>query len=381
MKVAIIGCTGSVGSSVVDVCRAYPDQFEIVALAANKSCDAISSLAQEFKPSRVVLSDKQAALEIKGLPINTRFSSGTDQLVELARSDDIDHVVFASSGTDAIPALKVALETDKDVSLANKESIVVAGKWILPHVTRPDQIRPLDSEHNAIWQCLIGENKHNVLKIALTASGGPFRTMPLAELDSVTPEMATAHPVWSMGEKISVDSATLINKGIEIIEAIRLFDLPPEMVNAYIHPGSSAHGMVEFIDNSIKMLLAPPDMRISALTAMAYPRRLSAKPLSIESLPINESSLDFELPDILRYPGYYLALEVAKAGGSYPTVLVGADEVAVEAFLNRKIAFTEIWKIIERVLDEYDGCTATNLEEELDILERTRRSTREICYK
>ena len=382
MKVAIIGCTGSVGSSVIDVCRAYPEHFELVAIAAKKSYRAISSLAEEFKPSKVILTDKDAASRAAGtLPSGTSLSYGIDQLEELARSDEIDHIVFASSGTDAIPALKAALETDKDVSLANKESIVVAGNWILPYVTRPDQIRPLDSEHNAIWQCLAGEDKNNVSEIALTASGGPFRTIAISELDNVTPKMAIAHPVWKMGQKISVDSATMINKGIEIIEAVRLFGLPPDSVKAYIHPGSSVHGMVEFIDSSVKMLFAPPDMRISVLTAMEYPQRLSSAPLSIPHLPINRASLSFESPDILRYPGYYLALEVAKTGGSYPTVLVGADEIAVEAFLQGKIGFSDIWKTIERILDEYDGNKASSLEEELNILERARDLTREICIK
>lgn len=377
IRVAVVGCTGSVGSSVIDVCRRYRDRFDVVGIAARGDADGLRRLALEFMPSKVVLREKKDLGDMD-LPLGIKKLSGDDGLLDMVCSDDVDHVAFVSSGTEAIPSLLAALKAGKTVSLANKESIVVSGRWVLPHSAK-GQIRPLDSEHNAIWQCLFGEDIDNVDQIGLTASGGPFRLTPLDELGSVTPEMAVNHPVWSMGQKISVDSATMINKGIEIIEAMRLFSLPSKKVTSYIHPGSSVHGFVRFVDSSVKMLMAPPDMRLSALSALSYPRRLPVAPLSLKPIPIDGLSMSFSEPDRDRYPGYYLALEVAEAGGSYPTVLVGADEVAVKAFLEKKIGFTDIPRVISEVIGRFDGHPACSLEDELDILSWSRTAADSVC--
>lgn len=376
-RVAVVGCTGSVGHSVIDVCRRYNDHFSVVGIAARDNVEGLKRLALEFMPSMAVLKEKEA-IDGAGLPESINRLHGKEGLIEMVCSEDVDHVAFVSSGTEAIPSLLAALKAGKTVSLANKESIVVSGRWVLPY-SQPGQIIPLDSEHNAVWQCLLGESIEYVDQIGLTASGGPFRLTPLNELESVTPEMAVNHPVWSMGQKISVDSATMINKGIEIIEAMRLFYLPYEKVTSYIHPGSSVHGFVRLIDGNIKMLMAPPDMRTSALTALSYPHRLPVEPLSLKPISMADMSLSFHVPEKDRYPGYYLALDVAKEGGSYPTVLVGADEVAVQAFLEGQIGFMEIPRVISEVIERFDGHSAHSLEDELDILIWSRAIAESTC--
>lgn len=377
IRVAVVGCTGSVGRSVVDVCRIYRDRFALTGMAARDNAEGLERLANEFSPSKVVLRDRSKLRSIS-LPSGTVGLHGDEGLIDMVCSEEVDHVAFVSSGTEAIPALLAALKAGKTVSLANKESIVVSGSWVLPY-SKPGQIRPLDSEHNAIWQCLFGERLDYIDHVALTASGGPFRLTALDRLSSVTPEMAVSHPVWSMGQKISVDSATMINKGIEIIEAMRLFSLPHQKVSAYIHPGSSAHGFVRFIDGNIKMLIAPPDMRMSAMTALAYPDRLPLAPLSLDNIDMDGAVFSFDVPEKDRYPGYYTALEVAKAGGSYPTVLVGADEIAVSAFLKGRIGFMDIPRIISEVIDSFSGNSAYSLEEELDILQWSRDIADSLC--
>lgn len=377
LRVAVVGCTGSVGRSVLDVCRRYRQSFKVVAVAARDSATELERIAQEFVPSTVALRDR-AKVQSIALPHGTKRLHGDAGLIEMVCSEEVDHVAFVSSGTEAILPLLEALKSGKTVSLANKESIVVSGNWVLPF-SKPGQIRPLDSEHNAIWQCLFGERAEDVDHIGLTASGGPFRLTPVEELYSVTPEMAVNHPVWSMGQKISVDSATMVNKGIEIIEAMRLFSLPHDKVASYIHPGSSAHGFVRFIDGNLKMLIAPPDMRLSAMTALSYPNRLPLSTLSLEPVQMVGSVLSFDSPDRDRYPGYFLALDAAKCGGSYPTVLVGSDEIAVRAFLDGKIGFMDIPRVISMVFDRFDGGAAHSLDDELGILEWSRDIAKTLC--
>lgn len=379
IRIAVVGCTGSVGTSVMDVCRHYGSKFRVAGLAARTDMAGLARLASEFNPPTAVLYDPPHS-EGVGFPRGSRLLCGPGALNEMVSSGEVDHVAFASSGTEAIPALLAALKAGKTVSLANKESIVVSGEWVLP-LSRPGQIHPLDSEHNAVWQCLAGESPDAVEEVALTASGGPFRTTPLEDLDGVTPEAAVRHPVWSMGKKISVDSATLVNKGIEVIEAMRLFGLALGQVRAYVHPGSSAHGMVRFVDGNVKMLIAPPDMRLAVLRALSYPERLPLSPLGIKPIDMDGLTMSFSAPDRARYPGYYLALEAAKMGGSYPTVLIGADEVAVRAFLERKIPFTGIWKVLSRTIDRFDGSRSGSLDDELEILDWSRKAAETVCTK
>ena len=375
--IALIGATGSVGSSVLDICRAFPEKFKIIFLVAHRNALKMNDLIHEFHPIGAALTDREAASILRTLQSEVSVYETDDDLEYIVTHPEIDHVVFASSGTAAIKALQKALLADKIVSLANKESIVVAAPWVMPLVRRTDQLRPLDSEHNAIWQCLQGEDKETVEEIYLTASGGPFRTYDQKALRHVTPEMALAHPVWDMGYKVSIDSATLMNKGIEIIEAMYLFDLEHTQVKAVICPGSIVHGIVRFTDGTLKMAASTPDMRLAAATALSYPGRLRLSALpQIMPLSVHSLTVQFYPPDEKLFPCLALAKEAARKKGPYPSLLVGADEVAVDAFLRREISFTQISLVIEQVLSSYNDNAPQTLEESLIILERGRERAR-----
>ena len=363
INVGVIGATGSVGSSVISVCSAWPDKINVVAVAANKRSEKLSRLSERFNA-------KMYPYEEYG-----------DEGLEIIASDpEIDHVVFVSSGTAAIHALCTALRAGKNVSLANKESIVVAGKWVMPLVKRPEQLRPLDSEHNAIWQCLHGESKEFVKKIYLTASGGPFRNFTAEELKTVTPEMALRHPVWNMGAKITIDSATLMNKGIELIEAMFLFGLEEGQVDALISPGSFVHGLVEFEDGSVKMLAAEPDMKLPAASCLFWPERFFPCP-EFKRPAFNLHDVKFEEPDVARFPALRIARECMRLKGAYPAVLVGADEVAVSLFLEGRIGFNDIACLVEEVLGAGDWGEAGSLEEAVKMVEAGRVGARRLAEK
>ncbi|MBQ7543724.1 MAG: 1-deoxy-D-xylulose-5-phosphate reductoisomerase [Synergistaceae bacterium] len=339
MNVGVIGATGSVGSSVMAVCEAWPEKLKVAAVAANHHSPKLAELAEKFRVPHVY------AFEETG-------EAGLEELVNLP---EVEHVVFASSGTGAIKALCSALSAGKTVSLANKESIVVGGSWVMPLVKHPEQLRPLDSEHNAIWQCLHGEDKAFVRKIYLTASGGPFRNFTVEELQNVTPEMALKHPVWDMGAKITIDSATLMNKGIELIEAMYLFGLAAEQVDALVSPGSFVHGLVEFEDGSVKMLAAEPDMKLPAASCLFWPERHFPAE-SFHRPDFLKHEVRFYEPDAERFPAIRIAREVMRKRGAYPALLVGADEAAVDLFLKGRIGFTEIAGLVEEVLSK---CTVS----------------------
>ena len=372
IRLFVLGCTGSVGSSVLSVCRAFPDRFEISVLAARGSVAAAAKLAREFSVPTVILTDPKAAEQLRCLSKGSfAVLAGDEALEEAAVRDDVDHLVAASSGTAAIPALMAALRAGKDVSLANKESIVVAGPWVLPLVQRPGQLRPLDSEHNALWQCLQGRNIRDVSTLWLTASGGPFRKFSASELKEVTPAMAAAHPVWPMGAKISVDSATLMNKGIEILEAMALFSFPAEAVRAVISPEAFIHGIVQFRDGTFLLAGSAADMRLPCASALFYPERC---PVELVPAPeLQTLSFAFEQPDEGRFPCLSLAREAALKGGPYPSLLVGADEAAVDRFLSGKNSFNDIPRIIAGVLEGYTGGNPSCLDDALSIMEEGRR--------
>lgn len=380
IRLFVIGCTGSVGNSVLSVCRTFPDFFEVRALAAHSSSAETAKLAGEFRADRVVLSDPEAAADLRrSFDGSLKVLEGAEALEETASSPDIDHVVVASSGTGAIGALMAALRSGKDVSLANKESIVAAGRWVLPLIGREGQLRPLDSEHNAVWQCLAGRNSSSVSRIVLTASGGPFRTFSQEELEVVTPSMAVRHPVWSMGAKISVDSATLMNKGIEILEAMTLFSLPAERVDAVICPDSFVHGIVEFRDGSFLFSASSPDMRLPCASALFYPERSPFPPVPVPLL--QERTISFHQPDEQRFPSLRLAKEAARKGVAFPALLVGADEVAVGRFLAGEIGFTGIPSVVESVLEQWNGPAPASLADALYILDEGRRLAASVCRR
>ncbi|MDR1730695.1 MAG: 1-deoxy-D-xylulose-5-phosphate reductoisomerase [Synergistaceae bacterium] len=381
-RVAVVGATGSVGTAVLDVCRAHRDRLAVTALAAGRDAKKIALLAKDFSATlqMACLASPEAAKtlsELSCLPPSVRVLQGPEGLIELAVAPEIEHVVFASSGTAAIEALQAALKAGKEISLANKESVVLGGKWVMPLVRRADQLRPLDSEHNAIWQCLHGEAARP-RKIYLTASGGPFRDWTAEEMKTVTPEMALKHPVWNMGAKITIDSATLMNKGIELIEAAFLFGLEPGQVDALISPGSFVHGMVEFEDGCVKMLAGEPNMRLPAASCLFWPERAIPE----EGFPSPEPAgrvLRFDPVDEGRFPALALAKEALRRGGAFPALLVGADEVAVDRFLKKKIKFTDIAAVVEETMASYEDSAPESLAEAVGVLERARVKCAAIC--
>jgi 1-deoxy-D-xylulose-5-phosphate reductoisomerase len=381
-RVAVIGATGSVGGAVLDICGRFPERFDVAAVAAHSNSASLLEISRRFKVRYASLSNpsKEEVALFKASGID--LLKGEEGLSAIAEMPAVDHVSFASSGTDAIKALQIALKSDKDVSLANKESIVAAGPWVMPLVRRPDQMRPVDSEHSAIWQCLKGEAGRSVEKIFLTASGGPFRDWTADQISGARPEDALKHPVWAMGAKITIDSATLMNKGIECVEAMQLFSLPHYKVDALIHPGSQVHGIVVFSDSTVKMLFSRPDMRLPAAAALAWPDRLSL--VDVEDLsvpPLEKWALDFFEPDLERFPCLALARSAGERGGAYPPLLIGADEFAVQAFLKKRISFPAISHIIEKTLEVYSGPSPSTLEDAIELICEGRRLAENFLYQ
>ena len=375
--IAVIGATGSVGSSILGVCAALADDFDVWALAANTNVDALIRLGKIFGSRFLVLADPlRARVMEQRAPEGICCLSGIKGIMEIIEHPECEEVVFASSGTDTLPALMRALELGRKVYLANKEIIVAAGDWIAP--LAKGGIIPLDSEHNAIWQCLNCEKIDRVRNIFLTASGGPFLDTPVGDLKDVSFREAASHPVWPMGKKISVDSATLMNKGIEMIEARYLFSVEPDKIWAVIHPQALVHGFVEFVDGAVKMLFSRPDMRLAALSALGFPDRLE-NPFYSDSQSLFEMpDLKFQLPDEIKFPCLRIAKEASRMGGAYPALLIGADEGAVSLFMNGRIGFLDIPGRIDYVLASYRGGAPCSWEESLFLVERARVIASEI---
>ena len=355
-KIVILGSTGSIGRQTLDIVRAFPDEFEVIGLAAGHNIALLSQQIREFKPKYAY------SLTNLDSPIsNVTFFS----LSEMARIPEVDMVVVATTGSvGLIPTLK-ALKEGKSVALSNKEPIVMAGHLIKAYESQyGGQILPVDSEPSAIWQCLQGEDTE-IRRLIITASGGPFREWDESKLDQVTPSQALKHPTWAMGDKITIDSATLMNKAFEVIESHWLFDVEWDSIEVMIHPQSTIHSMVEFQDGSVKAQLGPPDMRLPIQYALFYPDRPSN--LLIPKLDTNIShSFDLKPLNPNRYPCFELALHTAKQGGTFPTILSSADEVAVNAFLTGKLAFTDIPHLMERVINEHLPGSGTEVSEILE---------------
>lgn len=378
-RLAVIGATGSIGRAALDVCRRFPEEFDVRALAVRSNIEELKKLVDEFKPKYVVIYDDVAASKFALHDESVKVLVGHEGLMQLI-DEGMDHIVFASSGTEAIAALSASLDRKIEVSLANKESLIVGGPWIMEKASLADPLRPIDSEHNAVWQCLLGEDLNEIEEIILTASGGPFLHSSYEEMKLATPSRALKHPTWSMGSKITVDSATLLNKGFEVIEASYLFALPIEKINAVVQPDSLAHGCVRFSDGSVKMFLSEPDMRIPISFALSYPKRLKIGHL-FHRLAITEKwKLDFLRVDENKFPCYSLARRALQMGNAYPPIIVGADEVAVEAFVEGKISIVDIFPLLEKVLLSYNGPSNLNgLEEAISLVEFGRRIARELC--
>lgn len=375
-RIAVIGATGSVGGAVLDICARFSDRFQVIALAANSNKKKLLRLAQKFGASSICLTGASAFSEK-----DYNCLCGARGLSELATDESADHVVFASSGVSAIAALRDSLIAGKEVSLSNKESIVAAGRWIMPLVKRHNQLRPIDSEHSALWQCIREEPAREVIKVWLTASGGPFEKNSVKDMEAVTPLAALKHPIWPMGTKITIDSATMMNKGIECIEAMALFGLRVNQVDALIHHCSQAHAAALFRDGTMKMLLAPADMRLPAAAALSYPERLPLADSEIGFIPPEKWQLDFSEIDKTKFPCFALALEAGQRQGAYPALLIGADEAAVKAFLEYRIKFTDIYRVVSEVLSRWDGTAPANLEETLELVACGERMADELCKK
>ncbi len=345
---AILGSTGSIGTQTLDVVRAFPERFRVLGLAAGRSLELLESQVGEFNPKLVSCQgtdDEKTFLRSNGCL--------DCSMEEMVCHPEVDLVVTATVGDVALAPTFAAIEGGKSIALANKESVVMAGQQLTAAARDHGvDILPMDSEPNAIWQCLRGEDA-TIERLIITASGGPFRHTPLAELADVTPEQALDHPTWSMGAKITVDSATLMNKAFEVIEAHYLFHVPWEEIQVVIHPQSIIHSMVEFVDGSVKAQLSPPDMRLPIQCALFHPERVRND--SIQRFdPVGTGALTFEPWDPDRYPCFQLALDVAMRGDTWPAALCGADDMAVELFLSRKIGFLEIESVIADALREHE---------------------------
>ncbi len=366
--VAVLGSTGSIGESTLDVLARHDDQFRVVALAAGRNVERLLAQCLRFRPEYASLADPVAAAQLAqrltAAGSATRVLSGPGALEELAALPDAAYVMAAIVGAAGLPSTLAAARAGKRLLLANKESLVMAGPLLLEAVRQGGAtLIPIDSEHNAIFQCLpsdavVGEAPRGVRRLLLTASGGPFRDFE-GDLRQVTPEQACAHPTWVMGRKISVDSATLMNKGLELIEACLLFGLPPDQVEVVIHPQSIIHSMVEYLDGSVLAQMGSPDMRTPIAQALAWPRRFEAGVQSLDFVKLGR--LDFRSPDPQRFPCLRLATAAIRAGGTVPAILNAANEVAVQAFLDRRLNFLDIAAVIESVMNTVDASTATDL--------------------
>ncbi|HEX4524673.1 MAG TPA: 1-deoxy-D-xylulose-5-phosphate reductoisomerase [Casimicrobiaceae bacterium] len=385
-NIAILGATGSIGASALDVIARHPERFAVMALTANRQWEALFDLACRFQPRYAAMLDIGAASEleaaIRSAGMATRVLAGPAGLCAIAALPEVDTVIAAIVGATGLDPTLAAAKSGKRILLANKETLVLAGKLFIAALRDGGAtLLPIDSEHNAIFQCLppdraCGEAARGVRRILLTASGGPFRSTPHNELSAVTPEQACAHPTWRMGRKISVDSATMMNKGLEVIEARWLFGVPAEAIDVVIHPQSIVHSMVEYVDGSVLAQLGNPDMRTPIAQALAWPDRIAAgvAPLDLAGL----GALDFAAPDPARFPCLGLAYDALRADGTAPAMLNAANEVAVAAFLEHRIRFTQIAAACEETMSRLASRPLTTLDEALDADREARALTRQL---
>lgn len=368
-RIAVLGSTGSVGRQTLQVADSMPQRVQVVALGAGRNTALLNEQVRRFRPSLVSVSQGTPASAIDHPLVLT----GEDGLVALATHPDVDVVVVATSGKAGLAPTLAALRAGKEVALANKEVLVMAGEIVMAEAkARGKVIRPVDSEHSALWQCLQGEFPESIANLILTASGGPFRDWDWRRLATATVDNALNHPNWSMGKKITIDSATLMNKGFEVIEAHWLFDMPYERIQVTIHPQSIIHSMVEFRDGSVKAQLGSPDMRLPIQYALLYPDRLPGRVTRLNWRQMKH--LTFEDPDPHRFPCLLLAEQAGRHGATYPAVLSAADEVAVDAFLDGKIAFVGIAEVIDEVLTTHRPVSHPSIEDIVAADEWARRS-------
>ena len=373
-RLAVFGSTGSIGVNTLDVVSRNPARYEVFALTASSNVDRLAAQCRRWRPRVAVMSDETAAARLAAVLATeapqTEVLAGASGLVQVAKHPDVDYVMAAIVGGAGLMSSLAAARSGKRILLANKETLVMSGRLFMNAVrASAAELLPIDSEHNAIFQCMPAVNSHGgeqvVRRILLTGSGGPFRTRAPESLHDVTPDEACAHPKWSMGRKISVDSATMMNKGLEVIEACWLFDVDPGSVEVVVHPQSVIHSMVEYVDGSVLAQLGNPDMRTPIAHGLAWPGRMASgvEPLDL----VSTSRLDFEPPDFDRFPCLRLGFEAAEAGGSAPAALNAANEVAVDAFLNRRLRFTRIARVVEATVAACAGEEPRTLDDVLDL--------------
>ena len=375
-NISILGSTGSIGKNACQVVRSFPERFRVAALACSTSVEALAEQMREFSPLIAAVKDQEHAEKLTRLipKGKTRILWGEEGYREAASLEKTDVVLSAMVGAAGLLPTLAAIEAKKTVALANKETLVMAGALVMGRAAELGvSILPVDSEHSAIFQCLLGQDRKALSALILTASGGPFRNLSAAELRDVTPARALDHPTWKMGPKISVDSATLMNKGLEVIEARWLFDVPAEKIRVVVHPESIVHSLVAFHDGAMMAQLGPPDMKGAIAYALSYPERLplSPEPLSLAAL----GALNFSEPDTVRFPCLSLAFKALEAGGAAPAVLNAANETAVSAFLQGRIGFTRIPALIDEALCAHVPVSAPGLTEILAIDQKTRLET------
>ena len=378
-SLSILGSTGSIGLSTLDVVRQHPERFTITGLAEGHDVSLLAEQIREFKPGIVSVRNEESAGRLRELlgPEQPEIHWGIDGAAAVGSAEGSDMVVSAIVGAAGLVPTVTAIKAGKDIALANKETLVVAGQLVSDLVKEHNvTLLPVDSEHSAVFQSLTGHRSEDIERIILTASGGPFRQTPADELKDVGPEKALKHPQWSMGAKITIDSATLMNKGLEVIEAHWLFNMPAEKISVVVHPQSIIHSMVEYIDGCVMAQLGAPDMRAPIAYAIAWPERCES---GIQKLDLTKiGTLTFEEPDMERFPSLRLAFEALKAGRTYPAVLNAANEIAVAAFLDKKTGFTDIPAIVDKTMQAHEAYTPFSLEEYLAADRWARDTAREM---
>jgi 1-deoxy-D-xylulose-5-phosphate reductoisomerase len=387
-KLAILGSTGSIGHSTLSICESFPDRYQVISLAAGNNIDVAYEQCLRWRPKVISLATEELASVLTGRlkqagVTGVEVVHGTDGTVHVATLPEVNFVVSAIVGVAGLEATYAAVCAGKTIGLANKECLVAAGELIIAAAKKHNvALLPIDSEHNAVHQCMRGGTAAEVKQIWLTASGGPFRNTPLTNFDDITPQQALKHPTWVMGQRITIDSATMMNKGFEVIEACRLFSLPPAQVRVTIHPQSTVHSLVEFVDGSILAQISVTDMRLPILYALAYPERVAVT--EKESLTFDLTALrqlDFSVPDLTRFPCLRLAYEAAETGGKACIALNAADEIAVAAFLEGAIPFMGIPRTIEQVLQLTSGPRPASILEVLQADLAARESAREVIAR
>ena len=372
-NIVILGSTGSIGVNAIDVIKQYPEKFNVIAISTNQSIDLIIQQAKELKPNYVCVKNKEDLSKISNelSDPNLEITFGEDSLAKLSQIEEADYVLNAIVGSAGLKSSMNAVKSGKKLLLANKEPLVMCGDLLMGIANDNNAIiLPIDSEHNAIHQCIESKNKKHVKKIVLTASGGPFLKRDLNTFNSISVKDALKHPTWKMGNKITVDCATMVNKGLEIIEAMHLFEMPSSKVEAIIHPQSLIHSCVFFNDNSVLTQMSISDMRIPIAYCLAWPDRIDS---GVSELSLEESSpLNFERIEEKRYPSFFLTKKIAEEGGIYPCILNAANEIAVKSFIEEKIKFLDIHTIIEKTVSNFENSNASNIDEVLEYDKKAR---------